>query len=382
MIYPRSAVASIIDTSQVDQPHATWPIDADRLNNALSLARAVRRTETAQPSSTTSSRSDDAPEPLSGAHLQVIDSFRQGDVVTIDGLPVLGSDAVWFRRTPYGAVLLTQTCDAVRPEKPMVTLAPIVRLAGSTADDARDGKLLRYVHVSSAGSEAFADLWVIATIDKALFAALPRAAGIDQTDDDAVRKFGRAVGRRFGRFPFPDEVVPWLRPLEVVMQSKHDKNSPEGAAMREVVELRVEAVGGWQNPPYALTLCVIVKPDVVPTFPDDEPPPCPDDLAAWLRTDKGELQQASGAIASRLAAERVRSSSSASVYWLWLSLAEAWAARCTPDVGKRSPEEAARIQAAITGIDADLVDEREFDLYRYRRSEQLDIDHLSPPVPL
>ena len=36
MIYPRSAVASIIDTSQVDQPHATWPIDADRLNNALS----------------------------------------------------------------------------------------------------------------------------------------------------------------------------------------------------------------------------------------------------------------------------------------------------------------------------------------------------------
>ena len=51
------------------------------------------------------------------------------------------------------------------------------------------------------------------------------------------------------------------------MQSKHDKNSPEGAAMRDVIELRVEAIGGWQNLPYALTLCVIVKPGVVPSSP-------------------------------------------------------------------------------------------------------------------
>jgi hypothetical protein len=352
------------------------------LRLAHSLARLMQRRSTTQQSLIIDAESSDAPAPLSETHLQVIDSFRQGDVVTIDGLPVLGPDVVWFRRTPYGAVLLTQTCDAVRPEKSTVALAPIVRLEGSTASEARDGKLLRYIHVPSADPEAFADLSVIATIDKALFAALPRVAGIDQTDDDAVRKFGRAVGRRFGRFPFPDEVVPWLRPLEVVMQSKHDKNSPEGAAMRDVVELRVEAVGGWQDPPYALTLCVIVKAGVIPTFPDDEQPPCPGDLAAWLRTDTGDLRQTSGAIANRLATERMRSPSSASVYWLWLSLAEAWAARCTPDVGKRPAEDAAKIRAAVTGVDADLVDEGGFDLYRYRRSEQLDIDHLSPPIPL
>jgi hypothetical protein len=346
------------------------------------LARAVRRDGTTQSSWPTGTRSYDTPEPLSEAHRQIIDSFRQGDVVTIDGLPVLGADAVWFRRTPYGAVLLTQTCDAVRPEKPTVALAPIVRLEGSDGSAARDGKLLRYIHVPSATPEAFADLSVIATIDKALFAILPRASGIDQTNDAAVRIFGRALGRRFGRFPFPDEVVPWLRPLEVVMQSKHDKNSPEGAAMRDVVELRVEAVGGWKDPPYALTLCVIVRPGVIPTYPDDEQPPCPDDLAAWLRTDKGEPRQASGAIASRLAAERSGSPSSASVYWLWLSLAEAWAARCTPNFGKCSAEEAAKIRAAVTGVDADLVDEGGFDLYRYRRSEQLDVDHLSSPIPL
>jgi hypothetical protein len=363
-----------------------WKANSSVLNRLLRLAHSLvgarHRRGTTQQASITNNKSFDTSAPLGEAHLQVIGSFRQGDVVTIDGLPVLGPDAVWLRHTPHGAVLLTQTCDAVRPEKPTVALAPIARLEGGTASEARDGKLLRYIPLPSTEPEAFADLSVIATIDKALFAALPRTAGIDQTDDDAVRKFGRAVGRRFGRFPFPDEVVPWLRPLEVVMQSKHDKNSPEGAAMRDVVELRVEAVGGWQNPPYALTLCVIVKPGVIPTSPDDEQPPCPGDLAAWLRTDTGDLRQGSSAIANKLAAERTHSPSSASAYWLWLSLAEAWAARCTPDVGKRSREDAAKILAAVTGIDADLVDEGGFDLYRYRRSEQLDVDHLSPPIPL
>ena len=352
------------------------------LRLTCSLARAMHRGGMTRQDSITDAKNSDEPAPLDNTHLQVIDSFRQGDVVTIHGLPVLGPDAVWSRRTPHGAVLLTQTCDAVRPEKLTVALAPIAQLLDSTASEARDGKLLRYIHVPAASSDAFADLSVIATIDKALFAALPRIAGIDQTDDDAVREFGRAVGRRFGRFPFPDEVVPWLRPLEVVMQSKHDKNSPEGAAMRDVVELRVEAIGGWQNPPYALTLCVIVRPGVIPTFSDDEPPTCPDDLTTWLRGNTGNLRQTSGAIANRLATERSFSPSSASVYWLWLALAEAWAARCTPDVRKHSSEDATKIMASVTGIDADLIDEGGFDLYRYRRSEQLDIDHLSPPLPL
>jgi hypothetical protein len=228
----------------------------------------------------------------------------------------------------------------------------------------------------------FADLSVIATVDKRRFAALHRTAGIDPTDDHAIRRFGRAIGRRFGRFPFPDDVVPWLRPLEVVVQSKHNKNSPEGAAMRDVIELRVEAIDGWQNPPYALTLCVIVKPGIVPAFLDDEKPQCPDELAAWLRNDNGDLLRVSGAIAEKLAKERQRSPSSASVYWLWLALAEAWAARCTPNFDRHAPNEAAKILAAVSDIDADVIEESGFDLYRYRRSEQLDLDHLSPPIPL
>jgi hypothetical protein len=105
-------------------------------------------------------------------------------------------------------------------------------------------------------------------------------------------------------------------------------------------------------------------------------------LKPWLRDEDGALRQKPGAIAQRLAAERTKSPSSAEVYWLWLALTEAWAALCVPDVRRCSPDEAARIQAAVSGFDADLVEESAFDLYRYRRSEALDVDHLSPPTPI
>lgn len=346
---------------------------------ARASAHAVPQQRTLGPTSEFVSQK--TAEPLSEAHLQIVDSFRQGDFVQIDGLQVVGSAGAWILPTPDGAVLLTQTCDAIRSEKLTVALAPVVRVEGGTASNARDGKVLRYIHLPLVGFDAFVDMSVVTTIDKAFFATLQRTPGIDQTDDDAVREFGRAVGRRFGRFPFPDEVTPWLRPLEVVVQSKHDKQSPEGAAMRDVVELRVEAVDGWQNPPYALTLCVIVKPGVVPSFPNDVPP-CPDELLSWLRTGEGLLRRKSSAIAARLETERKQSPSSASVYWLWLALAEAWAALCSPDLNKYPTDRAAEIQAAVTGISADLLEEREFNLFRYRRSEQLDVDHLSHPTPL
>jgi hypothetical protein len=111
-------------------------------------------------------------------------------------------------------------------------------------------------------------------------------------------------------------------------------------------------------------------------------------LDRWLRDTKGELRQASGKIADRLASARAAAPSSASVYWLWLALAEAWAALCKPDLGKLrrmgnfSEEDCERIQSTVTGVDADLVEETGFNLFRYRRSELLDLDHLSPPSPV
>jgi hypothetical protein len=59
-----------------------------------------------------------------------------------------------------------------------------------------------------------------------------------------------------------------------------------------------------------------------------------------------------------------------------MALAEAWAARCFP---QGNPAQSVR--DAVAGIVAEVVPADEFPLTRVRRSEQLDLDHLSSPTP-
>jgi hypothetical protein len=320
--------------------------------------------------------------------IEVCATFRQGDVVKVDYLPIEGLDGTRQYSTPHGAVLLSQTCDAIRPDKRTVILAPIALVEDNEAGLAKSERILRYVSIPALAAGAFADMYFVATVDKNWFATLDREPGVDADDDDQVRNFGRAIGRRFSRFPFPNDVVYWLQPLENVVLRKHDKDSPEGAALRDVLEFRIESAGGWSSSPVSLTLCTIVKPSVIPSFESDEPPLCPQDLEQFLWDDNGKLYRTSAQIAVRLASERASAPSSASAYWLWLALANSWAEMCQPDYEKLvkkkyiTNDEIPRVRNAVTSIDADVVDERGFNLYRYRRSELLDVDHLSPPTPL
>jgi hypothetical protein len=310
--------------------------------------------------------------------------FRQGDVVDIPSLLIGTASRSSVCETPSGAVLLTQTCDAVLPTKPNVVLSPVAKLTGNSANEAASGRVLRYVPIPNLGPEYFADLHVIVTIPKVDFASFSRIQGINPEDDDQIRRFGQAIGRRFERFPFPDNVTPWLRPLEKTILKKHDRRSAEGAALKEVVELRIECAAGWStNPPLALTLCVIVKPGVIPddTFGEDLTLP-PDNLQSWLRDQDGNLVRKSHEIAEKLAKAREESPSSSVTYWLWLALAEAWAAQCKPSLQDVPLERRDSVQAAVSDFDVDVVDESKFTLQRYRHSEQLDLDHLSPPTPL
>ena len=60
----------------------------------------------------------------------------------------------------------------------------------------------------------------------------------------------RLIGRRFSRFAFPDEIVPWFKPLESVIDSKHNKEaSAEGRMFQLVDELRVEPSSPFPTPP-------------------------------------------------------------------------------------------------------------------------------------
>jgi len=307
------------------------------------------------------------------ATVAVLANYRQGDLLTdVTCIPVVGADGhPRAYSTRGGAVLLSQTCDIVLPDRLAVHAAPLARLPDEIAAQARNGKRPRYVHVPAAGEDAFADLEVIGTFTKAYLATRAHTAGV-VTDDD-IRRFGRAVARRFGRFAFPDEVVHWLAPLLEILASKAGKPaSPEGQALTSVVELRVEAAGGWLNPPYELTLAIIVEPGTLPTFPNDELLDLPPALEGWLYTDDRRLKPTAGDIASRL----TTSTTAIERYFYWMALGEAWASRCRPK-GTTSK----KVLDAVASLIAEVVPADEYVLTRYRRSEQLDLDHLSVPTP-
>ena len=208
---------------------------------------------------------------------------RQGDVVQLASLPVLEpSGNVRQHPSPDGVVILSQTCDVVLPDRLTVVAAPLVRLSGDVLKQATKGGRPRYVAVPAAGADAFVDLDVIETLDKGILVETPVTAEVGVADAD-IRRFGQRVARRFGRFPFPDEVVPWLTPLTDVVTGKYGKATGEALALEQVVELRVEATGGWTVPPYALTLVSIVRAGTLPELDEKDqidPPPSLQRLAA------------------------------------------------------------------------------------------------------
>jgi hypothetical protein len=299
--------------------------------------------------------------------------LRQGDVIEGLRLPLSADVELLQGREPCETVVLSQTCDVVRETTLTLVVCPLTRLSGGQQLEAAAGRRPRYVQVPAVGQDAFADLDFIATVAKAEAAKHSWRRGLKS--DDEVRRFARAVGRRFSRFAFPNEVVPWLQPLSDALRSKHERpTSPEGAAARQIAELRVEADGGWAvGAPYALTLAVIVEPGTLPVFPDDELPSLPEELQRDLRPN--EQLQSPTRLAEMLSAERdpVRR------YWIWQALGEAWAARCRP-----APSYPDEVHNAVLGgrISAEVLAADEYSLSRYRKSEQLDLDYLSPPLPI
>jgi hypothetical protein len=281
---------------------------------------------------------------------------------------------------PHGVVLISQTCDIVQANRFTVQVAPLVYLPEQKAAESRDGKRPRYINVPNFGEQAFADLSAVATLDKEELFGIRHEHGI--SGDTAIRDFGRRVARRFGRFAFPDEVGFWLRPLEGIVQKKHNRDSAEGHALRQVCQLRIECLAGWTaGPPYSLTLCVIPYSGVLPSLmvgkSEDEEfdIPLSPKVRQWLYGDNMTPK----ASADKIAREIQKSEASPEdTHWLWLALSQTWAQKCTPAARDRTPE----IMGAVEMIDSDVVSEDAYPLSRYRQSEELDLDHLSGPSPV
>jgi len=231
--------------------------------------------------------------------------------------------------------------------------------------------------VPNAGDTWFADLTRIGAIRKSYAARCGHRRGV--TSDEESSRFARLVGRKSSRFPFPNDVTYWFKPLEDVAASKHDKLlSAEGRVFNLVEELRVGSAKSWSEAPHELTLLVVLKRDVLPVFQDNEYPDITSKIEGKIRP-QGKLRPT-----DQLATMLEESHDPVERYWLWQALAEAWAAKCQPkqsDLKYLDPQTQARVVSAIADgeIAFELTTVDELSMYDYIRTEMLDLDYLSPP---
>lgn len=186
--------------------------------------------------------------------------WRQGDAIPVDAVvwianpesPLteqaeeadgLGASCLLAEAT--GLVVVSQTCDIVRDcaERPFVLVAPVVSLTEPAAGEARRGSRPRFVPLPGLGDDRFADLDLVVTVEKSALVAAEPVRGLP--DERSRRRFGDGVGRVFSRFAFPDDLSLSLRGLVARLRDKHDRNSPEGAALRELEQIRVTGVPSW-----------------------------------------------------------------------------------------------------------------------------------------
>lgn len=304
--------------------------------------------------------------------------LRQGDVMDFGQLPVIGVDSLAQISCPLGAAILTQTCDLVQPSKPYVVLAPVVELSANEGSLAKSGRMPQYVHLPSIDGDKFVDLTRCATVTKSALAKRERLhAGVESSDNVAASRFGAQIGRRFSRFAFPDEVQPWFRPLQEKVAKMYGKESPLGKLLRSTVDLRIQSTD-WNKPGMQLIVHVIVPSGQVPASDDFDPAEISQVLIRELRP-QGELIEDAGKIAERILAassDTATPFSAADRYHLWNAFAEALANLCKPKPTISDPS----VLNAVASVDGLLSTDDEFSLYLFRRTESLDLEHLSAPL--
>ena len=153
-----------------------------------------------------------------------------------------------------GLVLVSQSCDIAREcsKRPMVELSPLVIVEQEGLEEIVALRQPRFAAVPAlAGQRLVADLDRTMTVHKAVAASWARTTGV-RTDDEA-RAFARALARKRARFAFPDDFNSYVQPLRERITGKHDRISPEGDALRALLEVRVRATPGWETREVQLT---------------------------------------------------------------------------------------------------------------------------------
>lgn len=163
-----------------------------------------------------------------------------------------------------GLVVVTQSCDVVRScsERPFVEVSPLVQVPASAISEIARGRRPAYTIVPAVKERALvAHLDRVMTVEKTVLASWTRTAGC--ATDQERRDFARALVRKRARAAFPDDFVEIAANLLKRLQSKHDKDSDEGRALRALREIRVRAAPSWTADHVEVTFWFIPESDEV-----------------------------------------------------------------------------------------------------------------------
>jgi len=145
-----------------------------------------------------------------------------------------------------GFVVVSQTCDIVRDcsQRPFVEVCPLIEVSASSLREIRRQRRPSLLYIPGLQNAALVgDLDRSLTIEKSVVLGWTRIPGCG-TDMEA-RVLARALARNRGRFAFPDDFVSQIQRFLNRLRKKHDKQSPEGRALRRLREIRVMAQPEW-----------------------------------------------------------------------------------------------------------------------------------------
>jgi hypothetical protein len=164
-----------------------------------------------------------------------------------------------------GFVVLTQTCDLVRSsrKRAYVEIAPLVEVTSEAHHSIIRCRQPQFAYIPAlADRRLVADLDRSMTVEKAVLAQLKRARGMLNDLDTA--NFQRALVRNKARFAFPDEFNLAMKKFRERMIAKTGKETPEGAHVNALIEIRVAAQPNWDAKKVGVTLWLIKGEDPDP----------------------------------------------------------------------------------------------------------------------
>ncbi len=146
----------------------------------------------------------------------------------------------------HGFVIATQSCDIVRSPAthPYVEVCPLVEVNESVVKEVKRFLRPGYMYIPAlAEKRLVADLNRTMTVEKTVVATWDRIPGC--TTDEERRKLQGSLARKRERFAFPDDFNAMITTLKKRFKSKHNRLSPEGAFLRDLPEIRVQAMPSW-----------------------------------------------------------------------------------------------------------------------------------------